>query len=74
MKNPSFLSTRKLLVYPSLEVTENGMRQLVREVELAYRRQTWKVIEVAGKMNEIDTKIFSSFDSNGSEKDIVKQD
>jgi len=74
VKNPAFLSTRKLLVYPSLEVTENGMRQLVREVELAYRRQTWKIIEVAGKMNELDTRIFSSFDRIDSDKAILKQD
>lgn len=61
VKNPSFLSTRKLLIYPALEVTENGLKQLVREVELAYRRHTWKVIEVVGKMNELDTEIISSF-------------
>ncbi len=61
VKNPSFLSTRKLLIYPALEVTENGLKQLVREVELAYRRHTWKVIEVVGKMNELDTNVISSF-------------
>lgn len=61
VKNPGFLSTRRLLIYPALEMTDNGLLQLARETELAYRRHTWKVIEVIGKKSELDTENLSSF-------------
>ncbi len=61
VKNPSFLSTRKLLIYPKLEMTRKGLWQLAKEVEFAYRRHTWRVIEVMAKQSEIDTQSISSF-------------
>lgn len=61
VRNPVFLSTRKLLVYPKLEMTDNGLLQLLKETETAYRRHTWKVIEVIGKKSELDTDNVSSF-------------
>lgn len=61
IKNPGFISTRRLLVYPKMEMTEAGLRQLAKEVELAYRRHTWRVIEVLVKKSETDTDSISSF-------------
>lgn len=66
VKNPGFISTRRLLVYPKMEMTEAGLRQLAKEVELAYRRHTWRIIEVVVKKSEIDTGSISSF---GDERD-----
>lgn len=66
VKNPGFLSTRRLLIYPALEMTEVGLQQLARETELAYRRHTWKVIEVIGKKSELDTENLSSFADEAS--------
>lgn len=62
VKTPSFLSTRKLLIYPKLEMTRKGLWQLAKEVELAYRRHSWRVIEVMAKQSEIDTQSVSSFE------------
>ncbi|KAF1082173.1 MAG: hypothetical protein GQF41_1813 [Candidatus Rifleibacterium amylolyticum] len=61
IKNPGFISTRRLLVYPKMEMTEAGLRQLAKEVEMAYRRHTWRVIEVLVKKSETDTDSISSF-------------
>lgn len=62
IRNPGFISSQKLMVYPKMEMTDNGLHQLAREIELAYRRHTWKVIEVIGKKSETDTGSVSSFD------------
>ncbi len=61
IKNPGFISSRRLLIYPKMEMTENGLRQLAKEVEMAYRRHTWRVIEVIAKTSETDTESVSSF-------------
>lgn len=61
IKNPGFISTRRLLIYPKMEMTEAGLRQLANEVEMAYRRHTWRVIEVIAKKSETDTDSISSF-------------
>lgn len=61
IKNPGFITTRRLLVYPKMEMTEAGLRQLAKEVEMAYRRHTWRVIEVLVKKSETDTDSISSF-------------
>ena len=68
IRNPGFISTQKLIVYPKMEMTRKGLHQLARETELAYRRMTWKTIEVLGKQSEIDTENISSFDSEVSEE------
>ncbi len=69
IKNPGFISTQKLIIYPKMEMTARGLHQLARETEHAYRRLTWRVIEVLGKHSEIDTGNISSFDTDVSEKD-----
>lgn len=61
IKNPGFISTRRLLIYPKMEMTDVGLRQLAKEVEMAYRRHTWRVIEVIVKKSETDTDSISSF-------------
>ncbi len=70
IRNPGFISTQKLIIYPKMEMTALGLHQLARETELAYRRLTWKVIEVLGKQSEIDTGNISSFNSDFSETDV----
>ena len=67
IKNPGFISTRRLLVYPKMEMTDTGLNQLAKEVEMAYRRHTWRVIEVIVKKSETDTDSISSF-GDDSEK------
>ncbi|NCB37313.1 MAG: hypothetical protein EOM80_00955 [Erysipelotrichia bacterium] len=59
--NPSFISLRKLQVYPKTQMSDAGLKELAREVELAYRRHTWKVIEVVVKKSETDPGLISSF-------------
>lgn len=68
IKNPGFISTRRLLIYPKMEMTENGLRQLAKETELAYRRHTWRVIEVIAKKSETDTDNLSSFGDEGEDE------
>lgn len=65
IKNPGFITTRRLLVYPKMEMTEAGLRQLAKEVEMAYRRHTWRVIEVIVKKSDTDTDSISSFEEDG---------
>ncbi|HAE40750.1 MAG TPA: hypothetical protein DCG57_19270 [Candidatus Riflebacteria bacterium] len=71
IKNPGFISTRRLLIYPKMEMTANGLQQLAKETELAYRRHTWRVIEVIAKMSETDTDSISSLgnESEGGGRD-----
>lgn len=61
IKNPGFISSEKLMIYPKMEMTDNGLLQLARETEQAYRRHTWKTIEVVGKKSATDTADISSF-------------
>ena len=61
IKTPGFITTRRLLIYPKMEMTDNGLLQLAKEVEMAYRRHTWRVIEVIAKKSETDTGSISSF-------------
>lgn len=62
IRNPGLISSQKLLIYAKMEMTDNGLQQLARETELAYRRHTWKIIEVIGKKSETDTGSVSSFE------------
>jgi hypothetical protein len=62
VKNPGFVSTRKLIVYPLNEMPEDALKQLTREIGQAFRRLTWRVIEVVGKKSELDPQNISSFD------------
>ncbi len=71
IRNPGFISTQKLVIYPKMEMTAKGLHQLARETEMAYRRMTWKVIEVLGKHSEIDTGNLSSFDDEVAESAVT---
>lgn len=69
IKNPGFISSRRLLIYPKMEMTDNGLLQLAKEIEMAYRRHTWRVVEVIVKKSETDNTSISSFgkeSENGS--------
>ncbi len=61
VKKAIFLTSRKLLIYPKMEMTSEGLHELAHETAMAYRRHTWKVIEVLGKKNEADLENISSF-------------
>lgn len=61
IKKAIFLTSRKLLIYPKMEMTREGLQELAHETAMAYRRHTWKVIEVLGKKNEADLENISSF-------------
>ncbi|MBU1107616.1 MAG: hypothetical protein KKB51_13175 [Candidatus Riflebacteria bacterium] len=69
LKNPGFITTQRLLIYPKMEMTDNGLLQLAREVEMAYRRHTWQVIEVIAKKSETDTGSISSFGEDSENGD-----
>ncbi len=64
LRNPAFITSQKLMIYPKMEMTRKGLHQLARETELAYRRKTWKVIEVIAKPSEADLDQVSSFDTD----------
>ncbi len=64
LRNPGFVTSQKLMIYPKMEMTRKGLHQLARETELAYRRKTWKVIEVIAKQSEADLDQISSFDTD----------
>lgn len=61
VKKAVFLTSRKLLIYPKMEMTNEALRELAHETAMAYRRHTWKVIEVLAKKNETDLENISSF-------------
>ncbi|MFZ5951585.1 MAG: hypothetical protein ACOYXC_12825, partial [Candidatus Rifleibacteriota bacterium] len=61
VKNAVFLTGQKMLIYPKQEMTSEALKELAHEVALAYRRHTWKVIEVLGKKSESDLENISSF-------------
>ncbi len=69
LRNPGFISSQKLMIFPKMEMTRRGLHQLARETELAYRRRTWKVIEVIAKKSETDTGSISSFDNEVTDDD-----
>lgn len=60
VKKGIFLTSRKLLIYPKMEMTSDGLRELAHETAMAYRRHTWKVIEVLAKKDETDLENISS--------------
>jgi len=64
LRNPGFITSQKLMIYPKMEMTRKGLHQLARETELAYRRKVWKVIEVVAKQSEADLDHVSSFDTD----------
>ncbi|GEM_PF-3500928 len=61
VKNAVFLTGQKMLIYPKQEMSSEALRELAHEVALAYRRHTWKVIEVLGKKSESDLENISSY-------------
>ena len=61
IKEPSFLTNSKLLVFSKDEMSDKGLKQLAKEVARAYRRHTWKVIEVMAKNSKADSGYASSF-------------
>ena len=61
VKEISFISGNKLLIIPTLDMTAKGMHQLAKEVEMAYLRQTWRVIEVQAKSDSDISQYVSSF-------------
>mgnify|MGYP003289884697 CR=1 FL=1 len=61
IKDISIISSTKLIVYPELELTENGLHQLAKDAQAAYLRHTWRVIEVNAKNKTDDLLYVSSF-------------
>ena len=61
VEDMDFISGTKLLAYPNLDMTSKGMHQLAIEIQNAYLRQTWRVIEVIVKANPEVVPYVSSF-------------
>ena len=61
VEDMTFISGTKLLAYPNLDMTSKGMHQLAIEIQNAYLRQTWRVIEVIVKSNPDVVPYVSSF-------------
>jgi hypothetical protein len=61
VKSAVFLTSRKMLIYPKQQMSPQGLKELAHETAMAYRRHTWKVIEVMAKNSEDDLENFSSF-------------
>ena len=61
VKDMNFISGTKVLAYPTLDMTSKGMHQLAIEIQGAYLRQTWRVIEVQVKSNPNVVEYVSSF-------------
>ena len=61
----NFISGTKVFAYPNLDMTSKGMHQLAIEIQNAYLRQTWRVIEVIVKAKPEVVPYVSSFSSTG---------
>jgi hypothetical protein len=61
VKKAVFLTSKKLLIYPNKEMSAKGLEELAHEVAMAYRRHTWKVIEVMTKNSKQSIESYSSF-------------
>lgn len=61
VEDMNFISGTKLLAYPNLDMTSKGMHQLAIEIQNAYLRQTWRVIEVIVKSKPDVVPYVSSF-------------
>ncbi|MGM0598304.1 MAG: hypothetical protein ACQETH_00685 [Candidatus Rifleibacteriota bacterium] len=61
IKKAVFLTTRKLMVYPKQPMSRKGLKEIAHEVAMAYRRHTWKVIEVLARNTQKDLADISSF-------------
>lgn len=61
IKDMNFISSTKLLVFPSVDMASVGMYELAIQVQNAYLRKTWRVIEVQVKSNPEVTEYVSSF-------------
>lgn len=61
VKDPEFVSDKKLIVYPAEDMTAEGRKSLAREVAMAYRRHTWRVIEVQVNSPKGDADPIKSF-------------
>ncbi len=72
VKDMNFISGDKLLAYPSLDMSSLGMHQLATELEKAYLKQTWRVIEVQVKSNPNVVEYVSSFHPTAELLGVVK--
>ena len=61
----NFISGTKVFAYPNLDMTSKGMHQLAIEIQNAYLRQTWRVIEVIVKAKPEVVPYVSSFSTTG---------
>ena len=72
VEDMDFISGTKLLAYPNLDMTSKGMHQLAVELQNAYLRQTWRVIEVIVKANPEVVPYVSSFSATGELQGVSK--
>lgn len=72
IKGISFISDTKIMAYPTLDMTSKGMYQLAKELQGAYLRQTWRVIEVQVKSNPDVVEYVSSFSPTSELLGVVK--
>lgn len=61
IKKAIFLTGQKLLIYPKEEMNQDALLELAHETAMAYRRKTWRVIEVLVKKSEADLENLSSY-------------
>jgi hypothetical protein len=61
IKEASFITTSKIMVYAKNEMTSKGLKQLAGEVAKAHRRHRWKVVEVMAKNSEEALEFENSF-------------
>ncbi|MBQ3644415.1 MAG: hypothetical protein II961_07435 [Candidatus Riflebacteria bacterium] len=61
VKDINFISGTKLIAYPNEELTTHQMHQMAIEIQNAYMRQTWRIIEVWVKSKPDVVQYVSSF-------------
>lgn len=61
VKDINFISGTKLIAYPNKELTTHQMHQMAIEIQNAYMRQTWRIIEVWVKSKPDVVQYVSSF-------------
>ncbi len=73
VKDINFISGTKLIAYPNLDLSTHQMHQMAIEIQNAYMRQTWRIIEVWVKSKPDVVQYVSSF-SPTAELHGVKKD
>ncbi len=68
-----FISSKKVLVYPKAELGDKGLYQLAKEVQRAYLRHAWKVIEVNAKNQPDEVGYISSFADDAKKYGVVEK-